>query len=415
MTEFLTYGIKAAILLALFLAFYRILLRKEAFHAMNRCVLLSSVLLSFILPLVTITRTVVVSADAGNTQPTAGEGIAGGITETLHDDISWTLAGIIYIAGTAISLAAAVAAIIRVRKLVRNGERKELGPGIRLTVTEKEISPFSWFGNIVMSRKDYEEDYGRIIRHETAHIAKGHTYDNLLMTAACILQWFNPAVWMLRNDLTDIHEFEADKAVTDSGENIKEYQLMLIRKAVGRSSSPIANSFNHSTLKKRITMMSKKQISRWGAWKALYVILLSGFALAANAETRFVSGKDTENSVTDKSYTEETVGKVYEFNEIETAPKFMDGDYIKFTGWLMEHINYPKEWIEQKKEGKIVIGFTISKTGKITDVTVLRGTDPAMDNAVADIIKSSPDWTPAMVSGQPVNVRMALPVTFSLK
>ena len=64
MTGFLIYDAKVAVLIVVFYMFYRLLLSKETFHRVNRVVLLSTALLSFILPLCVITTHQTVVLDA---------------------------------------------------------------------------------------------------------------------------------------------------------------------------------------------------------------------------------------------------------------------------------------------------------------------------------------------------------------
>ena len=71
--------------------------------------------------------------------------------------------------------------------------------------------------------------------------------------------WMNPLVWLMESSFRDVHEYEADDAVLRSGVNASQYLLLLVKKAVGSSSYALANSFNHSLLKNRITMMLKKK------------------------------------------------------------------------------------------------------------------------------------------------------------
>lgn len=74
-----------------------------------------------------------------------------------------------------------------------------------------------------------------------------------------VLHWFNPAVWLLKQELQNVHEYEADESVIAHGVDAKHYQLLLIKKAVGAQRfTSMANSFDHSKLKKRITMMLKQ-------------------------------------------------------------------------------------------------------------------------------------------------------------
>ena len=289
MTEFLIYQGKAAIALAVFYMFYRLLLSKETFHRFNRIVLLGTAALSFLLPLCVITfkEVVVVPAMTASSETFTGEvaGTAAMVPEVSEPIWSVILCSLFALGALAV-LVHVVFSIIGIRRMIRSGSRQALESGETLIITETDTAPFSWMKYIVISREDYESGYSQILTHEKAHIALRHSWDILFVDMITALQWFNPAIWMLKADLRALHEFEADDAVLRSGANIKEYQYLLIRKAVSKSGYSVANSFNHSTLKARITMMLNKKSSRMSAWKALYVIPLVGISLAATAETR---------------------------------------------------------------------------------------------------------------------------------
>ena len=289
MTDFLIYQGKAAIALAVFYMFYRLLLSKETYHRFNRIVLLGTAALSFILPLCVITLKKVVVLPAITA---SSETIVGDVAETaaMVPEISepiWPVILCSLFAFGALAVLVHVAiSIIGIRRMIRSGSHKALESGETLIITETDTAPFSWMRYIVISREDYESGYSQILTHEKAHIALRHSWDILFVDMITAIQWFNPAIWMLKADLRAIHEFEADDAVLRSGADVKEYQYLLIRKAVSKSGYSVANSFNHSTLKARITMMSNKKSSRMSAWKALYVIPLVGISLAATAETK---------------------------------------------------------------------------------------------------------------------------------
>lgn len=289
MTEFLIYQGKAAIALAVFYMFYRLLLSKETFHRFNRIVLLSTAALSFVLPLcvITLKEVVVVPAMTGTSENIVGEaaGTIAMVTEVSAPIWPVILCSIFALGALAVLVYVAIS-IIGIRRMIRSGNSQALESGETLIITETDTAPFSWMKYIVISREDYESGYSQILTHEKAHIALRHSWDILFVDMITALQWFNPAIWMLKADLRALHEFEADDAVLRSGANIKEYQYLLIRKAVSKSGYSVANSFNHSTLKARITMMLNKKSSRMSAWKALYVIPLVGISLAATAETK---------------------------------------------------------------------------------------------------------------------------------
>ena len=322
MTEFLTYQGKTAIALAVFYLFYRLLLSKETFHRFNRIVLLGTAALSFVLPLCVITIRKVVTLPYTPVADEPAETVlemATTVTETASTPVWPAVVCGIFILGALAVLLMTVISIFKVKAIINSGEHQTLESGETLVITNDDTAPFSWMKYIVISREDYESGYSQILTHEKAHIALRHSWDLLFVDMITALQWFNPAIWMLKSDLRALHEFEADDAVLRSGANIKEYQYLLIRKAVSKSGYSVANSFNHSTLKARITMMLNKKSSRMSAWKALYVIPLVGISLAATAETMVdyqyegqqpeavadtPDGKDNKNSFREKNLSE---------------------------------------------------------------------------------------------------------------
>ena len=289
MTEFLIYQGKTAVILAVFYMFYRLLLSKDTFHRFNRVILLGTAALSFVLPLCVITIHKVVTVPAVQSAPQVFENAAIGtmaaVAEVSEPIWPYVICAI-FATGAFGVLIMTIISVAKVIGIIREGEHRTLESGETLVVTDAETAPFSWMKYIVLSREDYESGYSQILTHEKAHIALRHSWDILFVDMATALQWFNPAMWMLKADLRAIHEFEADDAVLSSGADVKEYQYLLIRKAVSKSGYSVANSFNHSTLKARITMMLNKKSSRKGAWKALYVLPLVGISLGLTAQTK---------------------------------------------------------------------------------------------------------------------------------
>ena len=283
MTGFLIYDAKVAVLIVVFYMFYRLLLSKETFHRVNRVVLLSTALLSFILPLCVITthQTVVLDAvpmvSVGNVQ-----------MEVAPDEqpALWQYAlPLLYIIGVVATLSHTLLSVWRVLMLVRRSERIPQADGTTLCVVPDEVPPFSFCSFIVMNRNDYNTGDSAILAHERGHIRQHHSCDVLLVDLLTALQWFNPAMWMLRADLRAIHEYEADGAVLSQGINARQYQYLLITKAASIGGYSIANGISHSTLKNRITMMLQKKSPRSRFMKLLALVPIVGIALALNAET----------------------------------------------------------------------------------------------------------------------------------
>lgn len=299
MNELLTYSFKAGVCLAVFYLFFKLLLSRDTLHRFNRIVVLTAVALSFVLPLcvITVVRELPALPEA-----------AGGMQFELPvepgpepESFPWErLATGMFLAGVAATLGRTLWSLWCVLRLVRRGRRERLEDGAVLVRLDESVTPFSWGRYIVISERDYAESGTEILIHERAHLRLRHSWDLLFTDLAGCLQWFNPAMWLLRRELRAIHEYEADEAVLQSGIDAKHYQLLLIKKAAGGRWYSVANSFNHSKLKNRITMMLQKRSSRWAGAKALMLLPLAGVALGAFAQTAYVvpEAKVKKESVT---------------------------------------------------------------------------------------------------------------------
>ena len=308
---FFVYILKSSVCLAIFYLFYRLLLARETFHRFNRFSLLGILLLSCLLPLVEVSvkqetevhqtmltlEQLLMMADAVNATE------AGARAETAT--VTWIqVALLVYLAGIVFFAFRNVYSLVRLLMLLKSGKKEDIGsylPGrkerVTLIVHNCDIAPFSWMGYIVISRKDLEENGREILIHELAHIHNRHSWDLLVADVCIFFQWFNPASWLLKQELQNIHEFEADEMVIKEGVDAKLYQLLLIKKAVGTRLYSMANSFNHSSLKKRITMMLKKKSNPWARLKYLYVLPLAAIAVAAFARPEISSELDEISAV----------------------------------------------------------------------------------------------------------------------
>ena len=294
MGTFFVYILKSSVCLALFYLFYRLLLSKETFHRFNRVALLGILFLSLLIPLLEVTTAQ--PTEMAHTMLTLEQLLA--MVDFYSQDTvavapvevkEITLSGIqitlvIYLAGIVFFACRNIYSLIRLFLLLRSGRKEIFHSGIRLIIHNKEIAPFSWMKYIVISRIDMEESGAEILAHEQAHIRACHSLDMWFAGCCAVLHWFNPAVWLLKQELQNVHEYEADESVIAHGVDAKHYQLLLIKKAVGAQRfTSMANSFDHSKLKKRITMMLKQKSNPWARLKFLYVLPLAAVAVAAFA------------------------------------------------------------------------------------------------------------------------------------
>ena len=448
MIDFLIYDLKVAGLIVVFYMFYRLLLSKETFHRVNRIVLLATAVASFILPLCVITMHKTVTLNA---VPSVSVGDVQTELATVESTVPlWQQAVILYIIGVLAVLSYIVASVWKVVMLINRSEKHLLEDGITLCVTgNAALAPFSWMHYIVMNRSDYEQQDAAILAHERGHIRLHHSWDVLLVDTLTALQWFNPAMWMLRQDLRAIHEYEADGAVLSQGINARQYQYLLITKAASIGGYSIANGITHSTLKNRIHMMLHKKSQGSHLLKLLALLPIVGTALALNAETvTDVVYQQPQKKIIKKGKKNATIkmGPINEivvveqapdaqkevkpvempnamkvkkaekeaFDVVEQMPQFPGGPSALMQ-FLSSNVKYPKEAYEKNVQGRVIASFVVEKDGSITEAVIRKSIDPLLDAEALRVIGSMPKWEPGMQNGEAVRVKYTVPITFKLQ
>ena len=287
MIEFLTYDLKVAVLLAVFYMFYRLLLARETFHHVNRIVLLLTAVASFVLPLCVITMHETVAMEIPEMPLVDTDFYVPDVPVEEPQTPLWQiLLPILFIMGMLVTLGHTLWSLFRIVSLISKSEKHPQDDGTIICVTgNADMAPFSWMIFIVMNRSDFEERNSAILTHERGHIRLHHSWDLLLVDTLTSLQWFNPAIWMLRSDLRAIHEYEADGVVLSKGINARQYQYLLITKAASIGGYSLANGISHSTLKNRINMMLHTKSPRRSLLKLLALLPIVAVTLAVNAET----------------------------------------------------------------------------------------------------------------------------------
>lgn len=154
----------------------------------------------------------------------------------------------IYGVGALVTLIWLSLSTCRLIQLIRTSEKKQFGNYV-LVIPQQPTASFSWGKYIVISAADYSQQSEEILLHEMMHLRNHHTLDLLFMQIFLLVYWFNPVVWLLKRELQEVHEFEADNGVINTGIDATKYQLLLVKKAVGTRLYSMANGFNHSKLK----------------------------------------------------------------------------------------------------------------------------------------------------------------------
>lgn len=163
---------------------------------------------------------------------------------------------------------------VRLWRLVRRGSRVRRD-GWTEILTDEPVGAFSVGRYVVMNCREYQA-YPLIRLHEQMHVRCGHTWDEVLMQVLTVLFWFHPLAWLLRKELREQHEFQADERVLQQGIDAKTYQILLVRKSVGAKAWAMASGFRHCSLKKRVTMMLRKRTNQWRRLGLLMALPLAG-------------------------------------------------------------------------------------------------------------------------------------------
>ena len=447
MMDFLIYDVKVAVLIAVFYMFYRLMLAHETFHRVNRLVLLTTAMASFVLPLCVFTmhKTVMVDYDYSQLGELAmNESVVSVMpTDNQPSVILTTVLPVLFIIGMLATLVHTLISLIRIQLLIHRSEKHPQEDGTVICVTgNTALSPFSWMHYIVMNRSDYEAHDAAILAHERGHIRLRHSWDLLFVDLLTALQWFNPAMWMLRSDLRAIHEYEADGEVLSLGINARQYQYLLISKAAGIGGYSLANGISHSTLKNRINMMLHKKSNRTSLLKLFALVPIVGITLALNARTvndYVYDGPQKQNPVKkgkknttikvgtqeikvteapkDDKATTVTMNVVEEeqnatddkvFDVVENMPEF-NGGMGALMQYLSDNIRYPEE---KDIQGRVIVRFVVGKDGSISNAQVVKSVHPSFDAEALRIINNMPKWIPGTQNGKPVNVKYVVPINF---
>ena len=426
MTPLLMHIARGGLYLGLFYAFYLLVMRRTTFFRLNRAVLLAGSFLCLLLPAIRLRTATAAAAASELTMAAVGAEPAG---EALKAVFPWkeTLLAL-YLAGAAATLALYLVSALRMRRLIRSGE-STAAEGCRLVLLDGDVPSFSWGRTVVMSRRDQQENPA-ILTHERMHVKCRHSLDLLLFLPVQLLVWWNPLVWVIREELRLLHEYEADEGVLQNGIDATQYQLLLVRKAVGEHRFSLASGFQHAKLKNRIAMMLKNESSRWMRWSYLALVpVLAAFMFACNP------ARNTEKTPTDTPEEASSAGnadatyqvtvvdepaaapekEAVPYQLIEQKPTFNGGDANEFSKWVNGHLKYPEQAKADKAQGRVVLQFTVGSDGNVRDVQVLKGAREDLDAEALRVVSASPKWNPGMQDGEPVPVVYTFPIIYQLQ
>ena len=477
MIEYLLYIIKSTVYLSVFYVFFMLVMRKTTFFRFNRIVFLFSTALCLVLPLLHLSLPQMSVMPMNTIEEALAPSVVsnGELYEMQEQNVLLMAISAVYHIGTIVVLVGLSLSFIRMR-LHMDKIPTQIIDGIKIKLSDVDMPSFSWGNVVVISRNDFEEN-PTILTHEMMHIKSLHSVDLAAYAIIMVIHWFNPLVWVARRELKMLHEYEVDNLTVNTGVDSSQYQLLLIKKAVGEKRFQMANGFNHSKVKSRIDMMHRARTNKWGRCAYVLCIPMLGAAMCCCNQNSLVErdirydgvsitiASDSKNiSLVDftssemmsafeaiggpisdmtveiklSSYTSEDLKYTLKeelrnlsllqltlsnddtdaipYNQIYKKPMFDGGDATKFSRWVNTNLNYPAKCIEERIQGRVTIQFTVNEVGEVTDVKVLNGVCKELDEEAMRVVKESPVWEPGRTKdGLAVPVTFTFPVIFMLR
>lgn len=415
----LTFIIQSSIALAALYSIYFLLLRNQVNFTFNRIYLLSTIVLSLIIPFIHVQLPSAYGTYLSSFQ--IQKVIISASGSQIETQFSFTnLLTLIFYSISGILLVNYVARCIKLIFKIRKNNITRV-EGFYLIESPKNEA-FSFFNFIFINNKLTENEKQHILLHEQIHAKHWHTIDKLLVEFCLTIQWFNPFAWLLRNELTANHEYTVDNQMLQIGKNKHDYQELLLNKLFGTTNVQFIHYFNHSLLKNRIIMMSKstKKANRTRLFIAatLALAIVSGFSFKSSIQQNMAKSNGLL-SVNDSTAPTDVPpppppapykGEV--FLVVENSAEFQNGDINNFRIWVQQNIQYPADAKEQKLVGKVIAQFIIAPNGNLVDVQIVRGVHPLLDNEVIRVLLKSPIWKPAKQTGKAVAQQFTIPIEF---
>ena len=438
---FLAYSLLASTLLIVVWAVYKCVLANTGCFRFNRILLLSCITLAFVFPIFILNSFWVADIMENNIEIAFNPVEIAYIANTVSEQITpiWDYIVTLYIIGVIVMILYFLVSLVRLALFILKGEHIKQDDCRIILHRHNSVAPFAWCGYIMMPRRDWYEFGQMIVCHEKAHIECRHWIDLLFMQAAIIITWYCPAIWLLRNELHTLHEYEADSRVLASGVKREEYQMFLIKKTVGARFATLSNCLNHSSLKKRITMMLSSKPTGKARVRAFVMVPAMALALIGLAtpavsavinevsaatpveDLRYKISEKSDDSIrvterySDVAVTEKADGAdAVPFSKTETAPNFPGGK-DKLAEFVNKNISFPESaYVNGILDMDAVVQLTIAKDGVVKEARIVKSSGQVLDAEALRVARMLPKFHPGLNGGLPAESSYTLAFNYSV-
>lgn len=408
------YILQVILFQVLFLAVYDFFLSKETFFTKNRWYLLSTPLLSFLIPLIKIPSfQKAVSEEFIVVLPEIVLSPEKTIQRTFHETTivdSLNYVTILFWVGVAFFSLLFLSKFLRIFSLTKKHETIK-NTKFTLILIPNQTKAFSFFNYIFLGKEIPETQQEKIIQHEMVHSQQKHSLDLLYFEFLKISMWFNPMIYLYQKRISLVHEYISDAIVAKS-ETKETYINSLLSHFFQVENISFVNQFyKPSYLKKRIMMITKKQSRKMNQLKYLVMIpvLLSMLF--------YSSCSDTEKSEDLNKYKQsENEVAFFLADKAPIFPGCDPEDRDCFSKMINKHFitNFNSTKVNSlglsSGKKRVFIGFKIDKNGNIGDVKV-KVPHEEIKQEILEVINSLPKMIPGQHEGKAANVKYAFPFT----
>ena len=269
----LLYLLKTILVSGIFWAYYWIALRDKKFHYYNRFFLLSSSVLSLVIPLLNLDWFTVEEPTLIYRSNELMQFVLP--TTTNHNGVILDWADYVLIATGVITIALLGLLLLHIFKIQFLKNRSEVTKmdGFDFINTNEENAPFSFLNNLFWKQTiSLKEEGGQqIFKHEITHIQQKHTWDRIYCQIIASLFWMNPFNWIVQKELVAIHEFIADEEAVGNS-NVADFAKMLLQTHYGNHFLNPSHSFFYTSIKRRLAMLTQTSNPKYSYLRRVMVL-----------------------------------------------------------------------------------------------------------------------------------------------
>lgn len=404
------YIIQVSVYTAAMLLIYALFLRNRGTHAFARYYLLLCAVLPFLLPLIRLPQEFGWQfQQVTGFKMTLPELVVGSNAAlNMSAGINWVI--LLYLLVVTILLMRQIINVAAIARLVSKNPKKTVN-GYTL-VTHCGYGPGSFANYIFFPGGEVNET---ILKHEEAHTKMHHTLDVLLVNLILVLAWPNVFLQIIKTELKQVHEFQADASVaTDSN----DYARLLLGSVFNVPSIPIMHLFIIHPIKRRIMMLQKKNQgspARPIMQVSLSMMLLVGAAMAVQSCSKHVPGDTAVVSTNTQKLSvqvwpdNKNVVTKDEIKNLEKQPSYSDLSYL-----LTTELKYPESARKNGVQGRVIIQFVVNSNGDAINPRIVRSPDTVLSTEALRVFGKMNKWEPGVMKGKKVDVEMTLPILFKL-